>query len=66
MISLMCLAAASLVANIGGTTIQQHDLKTPITSFVSQNFSTFVNKYNEFHENSLIATKLLRFRNLVL
>lgn len=66
MISLMCLAAASLVANIGGTTLQQYDLKTPITSFVSQNFSTFVNKYNEFHENSFIATKLLRFRNLVL
>lgn len=45
MISLLCLAAASLVSNIGvPTTLQTKSLKTPIVEFMSQNFSTFVKK----------------------
>jgi hypothetical protein len=67
MISLLCLAAACLVGNIGVTsTLHSSDLKAPIVEFMAQNFDTFVNKYNEFHEDDLIATKLLRTRNLVL
>lgn len=67
MISLLCLAAASLVSNIGvPTTLQTKSLKTPIVEFMSQNFSTFVKKYNEFHDEDLAATKLLRTRDLIL
>lgn len=33
---------------------------------MKQNFNVFVNKYNEFHEEDLNATKLLRTRSLVL
>lgn len=67
MIGLLCLAAASLVGNIGVTsTLQSSNLRTPIVEFMTQNFNAFVNKYNEFHEDDLIATKLLRTRDLVL
>lgn len=38
----------------------------PIVEFMNQNFNVFVNKYNEFHEEDLNATKLLRTRSLVL
>lgn len=46
--------------------LQSDNFKTPISEFMSQNFSTFVSKYNEFHEEDLIATKLLKTRNLIL
>lgn len=67
MISLLCLAATSLVSNVGvPSTLQTESLKTPIVEFMSQNFSTFVDKYNEFHDEILMATKLLRTRDLIL
>ena len=67
MISLLCLAAASLVGNISlPNTLQSNEAKLPIVEFMNQNFNLFVNKYNEFHEEDLKATKLLRTRSLVL
>ena len=48
MISLLCLAAASLVGNISlPNTLQSNEAKLPIVEFMNQNFNLFVNKYNE-------------------
>ena len=47
-------------------TSQANSFKTPIVDFMFQNFNTFVDKYNEFHDEDLIATKLLRSRDLIL
>lgn len=67
MTGLLCLAVASLVGNVGiAMTSQANSFKTPIVDFMFQNFNTFVDKYNEFHDEDLIATKLLRSRDLIL
>lgn len=67
MISLLCLAVAHLIRNIGGVTFFQSDvLKTPIAEFMSQNFGTFIYKYNEIHEEDLITTRLFRLRNQII
>lgn len=58
MISLLCLAAATLV---GSPTPHPED---SIVEFVSDNFSTFVSKYNETHEEDLVATKLIRTKEI--
>lgn len=56
-----------MIGNIGVTsTLQSSNLRTPIVEFMAQNFNAFVNKYNEFYEDDLIAAKLLRTRDLVL
>lgn len=50
MVSLLCLAAASLLSNVGlAEEIDDKVAKTPIVEFMYSNFDTFVNKYNEYH-----------------
>ena len=67
MLSLLCLAAASLVSNVGPcSNIDDNYLSIPLVEFMSSNFDTFVNKYNEYHEDKLIATALIRTRDLIL
>lgn len=67
MISLMCLAAATVIGNVGVVS-QTQNIKTdiPISEFITNNFSTFVDKYNDYHDESLLATKLIRIREIVL
>lgn len=65
MISLLSLAAATLVGNVGIISpLQSSNPMMPIDEFMSRNFSVFVSEYNEFHDEDLIATKLLRTRDL--
>ena len=65
MISLLCLAAATLVGNSPAISPIPHP-EDSIVKFVSNNFSTFVSKYNETHEDDLVATKLIRTREITL
>lgn len=65
MISLLCLAAAMLVGNSPAISPIPHP-EDSIVKFVSNNFSTFVSKYNETHEDDLVATKLIRTREITL
>lgn len=52
------------VGTINGVTFDY--TKVPITEFVSHNFSDFATKYNECHNEKLIATKIIRNRGLIL
>lgn len=65
MISLLCLAAATLVGNSPAISPIPHS-EDSIVEFVSNNFSAFVSKYNETHEENLVATKLIRTREIAL
>ena len=66
MISLLCLAAATLVGNASAISPIPHS-EDSIVEFVSNNFSAFViSKYNETHEENLVATKLIRTREIAL
>lgn len=65
MISLLCLAAAMLVGNASVISPTPHP-EDSIVEFVSDNFSTFVSKYNETHEEDLVATKLIRTKEITL
>ena len=67
MLGLLSLAAASLISTAGVAPVSQISYpETPIVEFVTDNFSTFVSEYNRYHEDSLVASRVVRTRSLVL
>lgn len=59
------MTVATLVGNSPAISPIPHP-EDSIVKFVSNNFSTFVSKYNETHEDDLVATKLIRTREITL
>jgi hypothetical protein len=63
----MCLAAATLVSNAAPSiAAMDSKVRMSVTQLLTEDFSGFVEQYNEYHEADLLATKLLRYRPLIL
>lgn len=60
----MCFTVTILLCHVNFPKRKNCDI--PVTDYLTNNFSTFIDEYNKYNKDKVVATKVIRHRTLLL